>query len=60
MNGIGRDFLQAKQLRGFLTIDLYEQINGCLSIPFVKLYNFFIILSSIVYSINLAQSLIQC
>ena len=34
MNGIGRDFLKAKSLRGFLAIDLHKQINGSLSVPF--------------------------
>ena len=34
MNGIGRDFLEAKPLCGFLAIDLHKQINGGLSVPF--------------------------
>ena len=34
MNGIGRDFLKAKPLCGFLAIDLHKQINGGLSVPF--------------------------
>ena len=34
MNGIGRDFLKAKPLCGFLAVDLYKQIYGSLSIPF--------------------------
>ena len=34
MNGIGRDFLKAKPLCGFLAIDLHKQINGSLSVPF--------------------------
>ena len=34
MNGIGRDFLKAKPLCGFLAVDLHKQINGGLSVPF--------------------------
>ena len=34
MNGIGRDFPKAQKLCGFLAIDLYKKINGCLSVPF--------------------------
>ena len=34
MNGIGRDFLKAKPLCGFLAVDLYKQIYGSLSVPF--------------------------
>ena len=34
MNGIGRDFFEAKPLCCFLAVDLHKQINGGLSIPF--------------------------